>query len=240
MLYTISNYNSFSKQFVKDCIDLSTQSYINHTLQIDFSNCSKMLTSNSRLLSTRTDELSAYYVDMFNNSIQHVHLESNTSSQPIDLSSLFTDEFVSTTFYLGISGYATLIVAIIGIIQNTAGICLLSNRSRRRNMFNMLLSTTLLFDTSFLVFHTLGCIQAYFVSLPANYIKSCYIFTNSGERFSLISSILMVLALGHSRYHAVKRPFKQRLLLISWKRRRKQFLKYIILSIWCVQPTTAV
>ena len=51
---------------------------------------------------------------------------------------------------------------------------------------------------------------------------------NSGERVSFISSILLLIALGHSRYYAVKYPFQQRLLTHSSKKRRKFFLGYLL------------
>ena len=162
------------------------------------------------------------------NSTRYDYMEHNGSSQNNNSSYTPGEELIAQTFNLIIGGYTILIVSSMGIVLNTVGIRLLSTRSGCQNTFNMLLSTNLVFGTFFLAFQILRSVQNYFLSIPANYLRLYYIFMNSGARYSLTSSILMTVALGHWRYHAVSKPFRQRILMLSWKKRRIQFLKYLI------------
>ena len=143
----------------------------------------------------------------------------NTSQQsnPDDLTS-------NLGLYIG--GYATLAVAGIGLILNTAGIHLLSRRKGYKNMFNILLTINLIFDILYLVFQIPRGLCTYFIS--SNPSVTYHIMTNSGHRFTQIASVLMLVALAHSRYQAVIKPYNVRKLRLSWRSRRKQLLIYLL------------
>ena len=174
--------------------------------------------------SNQTDELLR---SAFNKYLETEGLfQKNQSSFKID------EELWIKRFYLIIDGFAISIVASIGIIINMIGTFrLLSTRSERTKMYNLLLSSILIFDTFFLGFQILRTVQTYFISISANYLRPYYVLISSGVRFTFLSSILMLVALAHSRYHAITTPFRQRILLLSWKKRRNLFLTYLIPTI---------
>ena len=129
---------------------------------------------------------------------------------------------------LYIGGYATLVTACFGLTLNTTGIYLLSRRKGYRNMFNLLLILNLVFDTIYLSFQTLRSLHTHFISFKSNTSMAYYIISNSGERFTYISSVLTLIALAHSRYRAVTNPYQGRRIHLSWSKKRKQLLKYFI------------
>ena len=131
---------------------------------------------------------------------------------------------------LYIGGYATLIAACIGSALNTAGIYFLLRRKGYKNMFNILLTINLIFDTIFLAFQIPRSMYTYFVSNNPTLVY--YTMTNSGQRFSQIASVLMLVAFAHSQYQAVTKPYKVREFHLSSSRRRKQLLKYLIPTIF--------
>ena len=225
MASNISNYDLIFEQLqgiIKHASNLYNNSYIKHSFlkHIDFENSNTDLTNTSQ---PHLNQITNLVNSTITNHLKNTELHQKNHSSAIDV-----EDNSLPTFDLLIDGYAILIVALIGIILNALGIRLLSTKSKRKKMFNMLLSTLLVFDTFFLTFKILTSLQKHFISVSANYLRMCYVFTNSGVRFSLISSILMVVALGHSRYHAVNKPFRQRILLLSWKKRRIEFLRYVI------------
>ena len=131
-------------------------------------------------------------------------------------------------FDLYIGGYATLLTACFGLGLNTTGIYLLSRRKGCRNMFHLLLIANLVFDSIYLVFQTLRSLHTHFISFTSNPSMTYYIITNSGERFTYISSALTLIALTHSRYRAVTNPYEGRRIQLSWSKKRKQLLKYFV------------
>ena len=131
-------------------------------------------------------------------------------------------------FDLYIGGYTTLATAGIGLIVNIIGICLLLHRYGLKSMFNILLVLSLIFDTIYLGFQTNRCIHTYFISLHTTPSALYYILANSGERFSCIGSVLTLIALAHSRYQAVTKPYKNRMFKLSWKKRRNQLARYLL------------
>ena len=129
---------------------------------------------------------------------------------------------------LYIGGYATLVTACIGLALNTAGIYLLSRRKGCRNMFHLLLIANLIFDSIYLSFQTLRSLHTHFIHFTSSPTITYYIITNSGERFTYISSVLTLIALAHSRYRVVTNPYEGRRIHLSWSKKRKQLLKYFV------------
>ena len=126
-----------------------------------------------------------------------------------------------------IEGYGITTVASIGIILNLVGLAFLITE-RKTRMFNLLLSSLLIFDTLFLGFNLIKSVGTHFAIIPAKYLKSYSIIVYSGSRFSHISSIFMTVALSHSRFKAVNKPIQHRSFLELKSDRIKYFLKYII------------
>ena len=134
------------------------------------------------------------------------------------------DNFVSN-FNHYICGYVTIAIASIGSILNLVGVYLLSRRQGRKNIFNLLFIVNLIFDTAYLATRIL---HTYFISLTSPLTSMYYILRNSGERFTLITSVLILVALTHSRYQAATSPHKYRELTLFWSKRRNQLLKYLL------------
>ena len=132
-----------------------------------------------------------------------------------------------TNLSIFIERYGITTVASLGILLNLIGVAFLI-AERRKSVFNLLLSTLLIFDTLFLVFNLIKSVGTHFAMIPAKYLKSYSIIVYSGSRFSHISSIFMTVALSHSRFKAVNKPIQHRSFLELKSDRIKYFLKYII------------
>ena len=148
----------------------------------------------------------------------------NVSADVNSTHELNQDNFVSY-FNHYICGYVTIAVASIGSILNLVGVYLLSRRQGRKNIFNILFIVNLIFDTAYLATRIL---HTYFISLTSPLTSMYYILRNSGERFTLITSVLILVALTHSRYQAATSPHKYRELTLFWSKRRNQLLKYLL------------
>ena len=129
-----------------------------------------------------------------------------------------------------IGGYATVVIACIGLILNAVGIYLLSRKKGYKSMNNILHTINLILDIFFLVFQIPRSMCTYFVS--SNPSATYHIITYSGHRFTQIASVLMLVALAHSRYQAVTNPYNVRKLKFSWSSRRMQVLRYLLPAIF--------
>ena len=127
-----------------------------------------------------------------------------------------------------IGGYATLITACIGLALNASGICLLFHRKGAKNLFTILLIVNLTFDLLYLLFQTIRSLETHFVSFTVHPSAFYCILMISGERFTCIGSVLTLVALEHSRYQAVTKPYKARRLELFWNKRRNQLLRYLL------------
>ena len=122
----------------------------------------------------------------------------------------------------------------IGIALNTAGMYLLLQGKGHKQMFNLLLAINLMFDTMFLLFKILILLDPYIDSLITDeYARATYATVAfSGWRLSYILSVLMLVALAHSRYKAVTNPYEGRKIRLYWSVRRKQLLTYLLPAIF--------
>ena len=129
-----------------------------------------------------------------------------------------------------VGGYATLMAACLGLIFNTSGIYLLSRKENYANILNILRIVNLIWNIINLGFVIIRGLRTHFLSFATRPTTSFYIFTNSGERFTVISSILTMVALSHAQYIAVTNPFKGRQITNFWSVRKKQLLKYLLIT----------
>ena len=127
-----------------------------------------------------------------------------------------------------IGGYATLVTACIGLVLNASGICVLLRRKGTKNLFSILLIVNLTFDLLYLVFQAIRSLETHFVSFTVHPSPVYCILIISGERFTCIGSVLTLVALEHSRYQAVTKPYKARRLELYWNKRRNQLLIYLL------------
>ena len=134
---------------------------------------------------------------------------------------------ISDSFLLAFDTYATTVLAFIGIFLNILGCYQILSRSERKKMFNLMLAPILVFDTIYLAFKLMRSLEPY-IPIPDEGLLLYYTIANSGIRFSLTSSTLMMVAIGRVRYHAVKKPILQRTLLFSRKKRIQLLLQYLV------------
>ena len=116
-----------------------------------------------------------------------------------------------TSFYqfqLIVNGYATLVIASVGLISNILGICFVSSGHRRGKLFNLLLTALFGVDSLFLSLEILRSIDLFFLSVPQSYLLIYDTILRCGLRWSMTSSILFSIAITHSRLAAVKNPFE--------------------------------
>ena len=127
---------------MKGDIDINNTSHINDTFvnSIDFGNEAGNLMAKQQMpqiIGSSNLTSNNYWKNNDNFTISDIG--NFTSETKLDV-------YYLSTLYLVIDGFASPILASIGIILNVLGVCVLSTRSRRRKMFNLLLSTLLIFD----------------------------------------------------------------------------------------------
>ena len=89
-----------------------------------------------------------------------------------------------------INGAAIPLIAMIGLILNLPGIIFLLIGPRKGQLYSLLLSTQLGFDTAFLAFEILRKLGDYGILGSTHYLASYYVIVTAGVRGSLIASIL--------------------------------------------------
>ena len=136
------------------------------------------------------------------------------------------NNYLLSNFLLVSNGYIVSILSIVGILINLIGIAFLFNGPRRRKLYSLFLSSLLFFDAFFLLFELSRSIEGYFFSVSEKYSKTCTIIMNSGIRFTLTSSIWMLVALGHIRLSAIRKPFQHNNDIMTWKERRNYWFTY--------------
>ena len=135
------------------------------------------------------------------------------------------------TFELVINLFAIPIVAFIGCMLSTVGICYLLNGSRRTKIQNMLLSTLFSFDGSLLFFMFLRGIGYSMRSILSTYSVSYHILVSFAIRCFEISSTFMLISLSHARLCAIRKPFQYSNNLLTWQERKQIWRNYLILVI---------
>ena len=131
-------------------------------------------------------------------------------------------------FELVINLFAIPIVAFIGCILSTVGICYLLNGSRRTKIQNMLLSTLFSFDGLILFFMFLRGIGYSLRSILSTYSVSYHIVVSFAIRCFEISSIFTLVSLSHARLSAIRKPFQYSNNLLTWQERKKIWRNYLI------------
>ena len=137
------------------------------------------------------------------------------------------EDFNVDLFLLIFDTYGTSILACAGIIINIHGCCKLLSRYEREKTLNMLLVSLLLFDIIYLTFKLMRSLE-HFIPVPNENLSTYYTMADAGARFSLTSSILMMVVIGRVRYQAIRKPIQQRRLLSSGNKRLRELLKYLI------------
>ena len=238
----MANIRHFSSRYVnytKRIIDLR-----NKISELIFSNAFEMSTSNND--SIANDEILGYTnpprrISIFNEtkdisaSLDNILQNGfNISKDALTVNTSYESDLENTAIDLNlyIGGYCTLITTVIGFVLNMVGIYLLSRRQGLKNIFNIMLIINLIFDTIYLVFQASRSVQTHFISYSQPSTVTSYILTNSGERFTYISSVLMLIALTHSRYQAATSPYEYRQIKRRWSKRRTQLLKYLVPTIF--------
>ena len=130
-------------------------------------------------------------------------------------------EGLGYVFNLCIGGYATLIVACLGLVFNASGIYHLSRREGYKNILNILRIINLIFASAFLGLQINRSLETHFLSFSNPPSATYYILTNSGDRFTYIASELTLVALSHSTFNAITRPFPGRQITLYWSMRKK-------------------
>ena len=147
-------------------------------------------------------------------------------SRLVNASEPMTDPL--STLNIAVNGYSVSIIAIIGLILNLIGIYFLSSGPRRGKILSLLMSSLFAFDAIYLMFETMKSLKLWMVTIPKRYFKSYLITVNAGIRFSMISSIFMLVAISRVRLCAIRRPFQHSNAILSWKERRNYWLRYCI------------
>ena len=153
-----------------------------------------------------------------------------------DISKSTTNDF--SRLHLFVNGYTISILAVMGLIINLIGILLLSTGPRRDKVLNLLVACRLSFDASFLLCELLKGLKVWFIFIPGKYVKAYSIIVGYGARFSMISSILLLVTISRARLCAIRNPLQHNPL--SWKGRRnycfRSCIPIIIISMILTVP----
>ena len=138
-----------------------------------------------------------------------------------------TTDYLSI-FHVVVTGYASSIIAFIGLILNLIGIYFLSTGPRRGKILSLMVSSLFAFDAIFLLCEVLRNVEEWIINIGRKHFKTFLIILNSGMRSSIISSIFMLVAISRVRLNAIRQPFQHNNALLSWKERRNYWLRYCI------------
>ena len=177
------------------------------------------ISKNSNHLISMIDEIDSLLESSDHNLNKLDTFFEETSESPIDH---------LARFHLFINGYAVSIFAAIGLILNIIGISFLSTGSRRGRIFSLLVSSLLGFDAIFLLFEIFKSLEFWLITIPTKYFKAYLITVSSGIRFSMIASILMLVAIARVRLCAIRNVFQLNHAILSGKERRNYYLKHCI------------
>ena len=175
--------------------------------------------NNSKNLISMIDEIDSLLASPDPNSNELDMVFEDTSESSIDH---------LARFHIVINGYAVTIIAAIGLILNMIGIFFLSTGPRRGRIFSLLVSSLLGFDAIFLLFEIFKSLEFWLISIPTKYFKAYLITVSSGIRFSMISSILMLVAIARVRLCAMRNVFQLNHAILSGKERRNYYLRHCI------------
>ena len=121
------------------------------------------------------------------------------------------------------TGCVISITSMIGIFFNLIGVYLLSVPSNRKTLLNMLLLALLGFETIFLVFRILRSFEKHLNEIQPKHLKLYHICVSCGIRFSLSTTILMVIIMARSRFYGVVENIERKRLFSN----NKVLVKYV-------------
>ena len=154
-----------------------------------------------------------------------------------DVSKSMTNALSSHLHYF-VNGYAISTLAGMGLIINLIGILFLSTGPRRDKVLNLLVAFLLSFDASFLLYELLKSLKIWLIFIPRKYVKAYSIIVGYGARFSMISSILLLVTISRARLCAIRNPLQHN--PVSWKGRRnycfRSCIPIIIISMVLTVP----
>ena len=189
--------------------------------------------SREEILTSFTDTIMAYCFNRYPDQLTEISECFDTKIAEIGqikdkiIENEMADNLISDIFLLVVDTYATSILAIIGILLNIQGCWQLLSRRQRKKVFNLMLAVTLSFDILYLSSKLLRSLEMY-LPIPKKNLWLYYSIVNSGIRFSLSSSTLMMVAIGRVRYDAIRKPVQQRMLFLSSKQRIQVVIKHLI------------
>ena len=140
---------------------------------------------------------------------------------------VITECHVSDFYLLVFDTYAASLLEFIGILLNMLACWQLLGSSERKKILDLMLVAILLFDSFCLTFKLMRSLELYGL-VPDEDLLMFYTIANSGVKFSLTSSILMMVAIGRVRYQAARKPIDQKSETSSRRKGIREFLKYLI------------
>ena len=138
------------------------------------------------------------------------------------------DTITMSTLYLFINERFLPILAGIGVALNMIGIVFLARGPRRGQVYSLLLSTLLIFDTVFLSSKMAMKMEDHLQLIPIENRKTYQLVVAFGIRWSKISSILMIVAIAHARMIAITDPFRRNNICLSLREKRAIWMQYCI------------
>ena len=130
-------------------------------------------------------------------------------------------------FWIG--GVIALFVSGFGLLMNVIGICVISTRLSKQNIFNHMIVILFIVDSTFLLLQFLFMLNEYWLDES---IEILTIITPKFiiplENITLTLSTFMTVAISHERCIAIKEPIKRHQLMISAKSRRIILTKYVV------------
>ena len=126
-----------------------------------------------------------------------------------------------------VEGVILCILAVLGLLANTATLFILFKQKSSENTFSSLLICLFLFDGIILITGLLWSFQTYLKISSNAQIFLFPVLIYPLQNISMTASIFMTVAIAHERYNAIKEPVQYRQMMVDSKVRRNHFMKYI-------------
>ena len=157
----------------------------------------------------------------------HIKTVNSTLTLECEVKTDIEDIIVGQIEYY-VDGVTLSVIAILGLLANTATLFILFKQKTTDTNFSSLLLCLFLFDAIILLTGVLMSFQTYLeISSNTQIILSPFLVYPL-QHISMTASIFMTVAIAHERYNAIRQPVQYRQMMVDANVRKKHFMKYIL------------
>ena len=142
------------------------------------------------------------------------------------------------TFLFWVDGVAICSVSIPGLLLNVIGIFIITKHKSMHNIFNYLLISLFIFDSSYILVTMLNqsFMKQFGVAFPNHVLPKYYLLIyphlmHPLKHISFTASIFMTVTISYERNLAISKPIQHRISMESKRTRRLKLFLYILLVV---------